>query len=120
MKAPTQTTEIIDENATKLLVNYDVAKIIQNAMSVLKGYGKLVDDVEINGKHLRGILYQDSVITIFSDRTKRNVVVHRNRTGTVVIGIANGYVNLYHWELAFVENHIEKLVERLNSVPDSK
>lgn len=111
--APMQTSQIIDEQAPKVLVNYDVALVIQNALDIMKKKSKLVDDVEVNGVKCRGRLYQDSVITICSDRFYRNVVIYRNRTATVVAAITDGIINLYHWELAFVENHIGKLHDAL-------
>lgn len=119
MIAPTQTTEVIDENATKLLINADVALFIQNVMYILRKKGTLSDDINFNGTHIRGVVYNDSVITIYSDRTRRNVLVYRNRTGTIIVGIANGIVNLYHWELAFVDDHVSKMVSELKKIDEN-
>lgn len=112
MHAAMQSTNIIDQNAPKLLINYDIAEMIQRAVDVLKLLGKNVDEVDIDGRKMRGVLYQDSVVTIRSDRMKRNVVVYRNRTGTLVAGIANGIVNSYHWEIVFIDRHLAHLAEK--------
>jgi hypothetical protein len=112
MQAIMQTNQIIDQNAPKLLINYDVAEMIQRAVDVLKRFGKNVEEVELLGhKKMHGISYQDSVVTILSDRMKRHFAVYRNRTGTLVAGIANGIVNSYHWEIVFIDEHLKHLLE---------
>lgn len=115
MQAIMQNKEIIDQNAPKLLINYDVAEMIQRAVDVLKLFGKNVQEVELMGKKMHGICYQDSVVTIVSDRMKRHYAVYRNRTGTMVAGIANGIVNSYHWEIVFIDNHLQHLLEKESS-----
>lgn len=110
MQAIMQNSEIIDQNAPKLLINYDVAEMIQRAVDVLKRFGKNVDEVKLLGKKMHGITYQDSVVTIISDRMKRHFAVYRNRTGTLVAGIANGIVNSYHWEIMFIDTHLQHLL----------
>ena len=112
MQAIMQSNQIIDQNAPKLLINYDVAEMIQRAVDVLKRFGKNVDEVNLLGKKMHGITYQDSVVTIIADRMKRHYAVYRNRTGTLVAGIANGIVNSYHWEIMFIDNHLQHLLEQ--------
>ena len=116
MNAMMQTSKIIDENAPKLLINYDVAEMVTDAMNVLKCYGKLTDSVSISGKNIHGIMYQDTVLTIVSDRSKLNVCVYRNRTETMVIGIADGMVNSYHWELLFIDKHMKALLSEYDKL----
>lgn len=111
MQARMQTSQIIDQNAPKLLINYDVAEMIQRAVDVLKRFGKNVDEVTIMGRKLHGITYQDSVVTIIADRMKRHYSVYRNRTGTLVAGIADGIVNSYHWEILFIDTHLKNLLD---------
>ena len=119
MNAIMQQNKLLDGNAPKLLLNSDVAEMISDAMKVMKYYGKLTDSGTISGKNIRGIIYQDTVLTIVSDRTKLNACVYRNRTGTMVAGIADGIVNSYHWELLFIDKHMKNLIsQHENAVKD--
>lgn len=110
MQAIMQNKQIIDQNAPKMLINYDVAEMIQHEVDVLKRFGKNVQEVELFGKKMHGICYQDSVVTILSDRMKRHFAVYRNRTGTLVTTIMDGIVNSYHWEIMFIDNHLKNIL----------
>lgn len=114
MQAIMQNKQVIDQNAPQLLINYDVAEMIQRAVNVLKRFGKNVNEVELLGKKMHGICYQDSVVTILSDRMKRHFAVYRNRTGTLVATIMDGIVNSYHWEIMFIDTHLKHLLEQRN------
>lgn len=115
MQAIMQKRQIIDQNAPKLLINYDAAEMIQRAVDVLNRFGKNVQEVELMDKKMHGICYQDSVVTILSDRMKRHFAVYRNRTGTLVATIMDGIVNSYHWEIMFIDNHLQHLLEKESS-----
>ena len=110
MQAIMQNKQIIDQNAPKMLINYDVAEMIQHAVDVLKRFGKNVQEVELFGKKMHGICYQDSVGTVLSDRMMRHFAVYRNRTGTLVTTIMDGIVNSYHWEIMFIDNHLKNIL----------
>ena len=55
MQAIMQNKQVIDQNAPQLLINYDVAEMIQRAVNVLKRFGKNVKEVELLGKKMHGI-----------------------------------------------------------------
>jgi hypothetical protein len=96
-----------------MLLSVEKREFLLDLVDVLNHYGTKKDEISLLGYTGNGVVYEDKLLKITSNRQYTNMVVTRKQNNIPIIMLENDVSICFHGEFIYLKEHISNLLFKI-------